>query len=371
MKKRGVQVLWSIASDVECSPELAEKYFGDNLPPENDAGSALSKAVKEFTTELLAEVGLHEMSADEITKALRGRGVKYKDRGTRAFAIVKPFIENDKPVFKIICDVECVKKSGTYLTFNIDKKDPDISDEEFERVSKIIQEKWQHQRGVLDRTQIASMVTKFVRRTGVNTCNGVSLRPRSGGVYFVANRHQDKLESLGQFFDELGFGKADLIQTPIFDEESWNTLIENGAVYDTTVELEKFLKKFQDDMNNGGLTKKAIKAKMDKANDLREQIVLQEDALWRRAAEFKSKSKLIFQALEQQLGAAEDVVTFDLMSEMRKITDRKSGTTIEAVFEPVKVIGNLDAVPMVPTIKEPETERETLAAKDPFDWLDS
>lgn len=378
MKKRGVQVFWSIAQHVECDPQMPKTFFGDDYRlPVNNAGSALSKAVKELVRELLADLG-HHMTMDEVTKALRSRGVTYKDSGERAILIVKPVVVGGSPVFKNVCDVSVNKKHGTELEFNHTKRDPSISDADYEEVVTKLKAKWQHQRLVYDRTQIANLVSRFVRGTDRECCHGVSLRPRSGGVYYVAAKYENNLERVKAFFQalQMSYPRSDLTLTitPIYDEEAWNEAIEIGASYDMANELQTFIEKFERDMKSGVMTKRMLKSRVNAATEMRNLVERQRDALQSKADDFKRRTADVFDVLDRHLDLAEEEISFDLTTELQKIADRRNGV---APKPEIKVIEDssvpTDEVRMI-NDKGEEVARIVNVGKenkgDQFDWLD-
>jgi len=254
MSKRGDLIFWEISEFSTSKERLIELGF-EELMPRNDYRTAAVKAIRKLTK-----------GGDKMYR-------KFNDTSKSvSFGV---FLENttDEDIAlnrEMIVHVD--KRTGKVTIPTGDVAARETFHDEYHIAKETI-----------DASQIRTLIMRIVRRE----CFGFGMR-KSGGIYFIDERFMGtmgKLEKLFAAFQE----SCRLHRVPIYDDPGTQEAIEHAASEDISSEIDVIIRRVQEGMKKGTLTRRGLDGQVSVANEIFAKIKVHEDNLRSRLEEIQGK----------------------------------------------------------------------------------
>ena len=307
---KGFQIFWSISNDVVCREQTLKDF---HYQPRNNPATALTAACRVVTGIMIDSISDTDLRGiGETRKSLRMKHYTFADTGVKKIALVKPEARESGIDFNHVFTVSINKTSAAELVY--DFSESSYPEADAVRIAEVLSREWNRQKVLFNRDQISKALTGHITAKGANKCNGLSLRSRSGGVYFVAEEHSDSLAVIKEFFDNTP--NAEVHITEVFKTSSWDNTI--SGVAETTVldDVSSFIDNF-DSIASTGMSRDQLKKRIDKAKSLKEVVLLQASSLLDKAAEFKNQADNVISILDSQYKEMSDEYSFNLSDLIR------------------------------------------------------
>ena len=305
LKLKGYQIFWSISNEAACKEsDLADLDY----QPRNNPATALTAACRVVTGRMVDGISDTDLRGiGETRKSLRMKHYTFADTGVKKIALVKPEARESGIDFNHVFKVS-INKTGT-ANLVYDFSESDYTQAESERIATALTVEWNRQKTIFNRDQISKAITGHVMAKGAGKCNGLNLRSRSGGVYFVANENAESLQKLKHFFDNTP--NADLHMNEVFRTDSWDETILGVAQDRVMDDVNAFIENF-DSIASSGINRDQLGKKIERAKLLKEAVMLQASSLLDKAAEFKSQADSVISILDSQYKEMRDEYSFNL-----------------------------------------------------------
>ena len=263
--KKGTQLFWEISEFSIAPEELAALGFGDFVP-RNDFRSAMIKALHKYVK---GNERLYRRFDDNHESV--SFGVFVQETGGGDIAIAKELI------------------------LKVDKKTGRVDAEIYPNQLKL---DYDAGKITLNSNQIRSMIPRFIRDN-----HGVSMR-RSGGMYFLDNRHDNTvIEKLRLLFQMLP-GSA-LREITLHDDAGTLDSIEEAISQTYQKEIDDLVAAVEEGYKKGTITAKQIENRKADAEKILLELKLHETNLRKQANRLKERAAKVSEVLSNQIAVAE------------------------------------------------------------------
>jgi len=324
---KGKIVLWEIPSLFRTTSEkLIELGIEESTLPENAHKTVLKKAVDIVKRDLEVAVGMAKTE-----KAYRKRAPKIEGTNKHGFVLLIPDKNeaggyDPKNALEVFVDTE---------TGVLEFKQWDSSDDVFESLCRKVRENYVSEKGTIDNTQFAEIVTGLVTK---KRCNGFSLK-RKGGSYFVDQRFFEKLELVEQLF--AAHPSAQLHAWDIEASENNMAKIELGASTSFLVEIESFKIKLEK-LAKSGLKQRRFDGLGTELKRIESRFKQHKDNLRSQYEKVSSKADELFQVMKSEYANAEGNILFDLGAALQKLNEPEPVKGATKEIEEPKIVAEPD-----------------------------
>jgi len=302
MKRRGSLVWWAVGDRFQTTKQRLQELGFEDITPANDFRTSLIKAVKKVKKDMGLDHGL-----TGFPKA-NTQHHRYLDTPERCeICIYKPTVVDGEPYYVKLCKCILDKDSGHL--------DVDVLDIAFAHRVDALRNEYRIQREAIDAVQFRLLVKKLIVGTGQMSCNGISMRPVSGGVYYVDARFDDRFNAVRELFrniDTAG-GYCRLDSVPIFNTTETAEALE----YATTIEIKNAITKFEEKLAaevKKGMSPKRLAGRKREAEGLISRIRTHSENLTASAEAFNATTENYIKVMNDRIVAAagKTVEPFDL-----------------------------------------------------------
>lgn len=355
MRRIGRQVWWSVADAFETDSLKLESMGFGKFAPKNAPRAALLKAIKIIKKRL-------GLQAEGSVPKLRADHERFIDDADKcSIAITRPRVVNEElDGYDIICTCKIDKNTGNLEL----EHGPNFFD------ADELKREYLKQRNVVTGQQFSQIVKLIVIGNDSNhfspvCCHGVSMRPYSGGLYFVDERYQDRLNKVRELF--LAHTDCRFDATPLYDEDMESV---DAVDFAASTELRNHVERFTARLKTEGalgLTERELNGKKKKAAELIARIKIHAERATSAAAEVTAKADMLTSILNTRVADAESkkVAPFNLDTAMN---DWIKGDTAKPSLDAAIARSRENAGSVATEAPEVESEPTDDKNDDPWDF---
>jgi hypothetical protein len=284
MSQKGNIVYFHIPQDLKTTTADLEAIGVGDFNPRNASKTALRKAVAIVTKNLWRASG----------KVLKAEKKKTEDTSSEtSYSIVYPHVENKEYAGKTVLTVTLNKTDDSleYIRGRQQDGSPWLDDVTNADLVRQISSLFTAETETVDHEQFRQVATRYLK----GECLAISMRPDSGGVYYVDGEFTTQLTKLKRVFQEFASRSRlplRLDMVPVYDDEGTNEAISWAAVS----EFEREIQRFQGDLkgiSNAGSTKRILKGRVKEGQRIMERLAAHRKHMTDRFEEFSSTMERI------------------------------------------------------------------------------